>query len=304
MKQVTKFILESNYNAKNAILFSNIIAGFVLINIFSILPDIFSLYSKFGFFNNEFNKHSIPKHLFIIDDLCNFFLSLGIKYEFAFITIFLIYILSLISILFNYARLFFSFVIVFLHTVFINSGEFICYGADYMISFLLYINIFLSMGNYVSDENFNKIYSFTIRLMQIQLCVIYFFGGFGKSLGFDFYTGDAIWLSLNNYMNENILNIISKYTPKYVYQILSIHVLLIELFYPILVYFKKTRKWVIIDILILHVGISIMMGLHTFSLVMIIFNIMAFYPERMAKIYKLVIDKLIMFFNNKKLVKQ
>lgn len=299
IKSLNKFVLKSNYDSNNSQLFSKIITILALINIFAVLPDIFTIYSKYGFFDEELNKHIISPNTIFINEISNILLSLGIKYEFAFISIFLIYIISLIAVLFNYSRLFFSIIIVFLHTVFINSSDFLCYGADYMISFLLYINIFFCIEKYVSKENFNLIFSFTIRLVQIQLCVIYFFGGFGKILGYDWYTGDAVWLSLNHYMNESVLNLVSKYTPKFVYQFVSIHILLIELFYPILVYFKKTRKWVIIDIIVLHVGISIMIGLHTFSLAMIILNLLAFYPNKLVTFYNYINEKICNFFNFK-----
>jgi len=164
-----------------------------------------------------------------------------------------------------------------------NSTDLLCYGADYMISFLLFINVFLSLEDYVEKDIFKSVFSFTIRLMQVQLCVIYFFGGFGKALGYDWFTGDAVWLSLNLYMNKFFLDILASNTPKFIYQILSIHILFIELLYPFLIYYKRTKKWIMIDILILHIGISLMIGLHTFSCVMIIFNLMAFYPEKFAK---------------------
>jgi hypothetical protein len=290
----TNFVLNHHEFSKSAKLFSSIIIIFTVINTISILPDIYGIYSKYGFVNADTNKVFISSEKITLNYLTDIIEKLGINYQYSFISVMIIYMASLIMILFNYWQLFFSVLALVLHTIFLNSTYLLSYGADFMINFLLYVNIFFCLKQYLSEEVYNRIFSFTVRTMQIQLCVIYFFGGFGKSLGYDWYTGDAIWLSLNHYINEDLFNSIIDYIPKYIYQIFSLGILFLELLYPFLIYNKKTTKATLTLIILMHIAISLIIGLHTFALAMILFNLIAFYPKGMINLERKIQEKLIM----------
>jgi hypothetical protein len=58
----------------------------------------------------------------------------------------------------------------------------------------------------------------------------------------------------------------------------GIVVCLLELTYPVLIWPKRTRLICLAAIVGMHVGIGLTMGLHLFSLVMIVLNLAAFAP--------------------------
>ena len=96
-------------------------------------------------------------------------------------------------------------------------------------------------------------------------------------VGTDWWDGNALWNTINTFgidffkdRAEMFLNI----TP--LLQALAIYTVVVELFYPILIYYKKTRVFTLINVIAMHAGIGIVMGVHTFALVMIIMNLIAF----------------------------
>ena len=144
-----------------------------------------------------------------------------------------------------------------------------------MISFSLFINVLLCI-----DSKYNKIiYSFAIRLLQLQLCVIYFFSGLGKAMGNNWYTGDAIWYLISTYTNVNILTAFIATTIPFLFQIISLSVVIFELFYPVLIYNKITKNVALLYIIITHIIIILVINLYTFGIVMIILNVIAFQPK-------------------------
>lgn len=288
------FIQSYRHQNVNNRIFIIIIAGFALINILSIYPDLYSIYSKYGIISGSVNDKFVADDKIKISLLVEkIILITNIAYKYAFIIPFITYIISLIMILIGYGRILFSILVIVLHTIFLNSAYLLSYGADFMISFLLYINLFFCIEDKIKIQKYKGIvFSFAIRLTQIQLCIIYFFGGFGKALGFDWYDGNAVWLCLNHYLGDNIINSFFSKIPTFIYQLTSLHILFIELLFPILIFFSpKIRKMTIIDIIILHLIIALIIKIYTFSFIMILLNIIAFYPS--------LFTETLAFFNKK-----
>lgn len=281
MSKLVLFLTSYKDDFKNAKIFIYLISILALINILSIFPDLYNIYSKNGIISESLNNNFVPVDKIKISTLAENIISLtNIEYKYAFIIPFYIYIISLIMILLNYWKILFAIIVIFLHTVFLNSAYLLSYGADFMIAFLIYINLFFCIEDKIKlGPNKGIIFSFAIRLIQIQLCVIYFFGGFGKALGYDWFDGNAIWLCINHYLDEKVINTFFAHIPKFVYQLASLHVMILELLFPIFVFLSKNiRKWTIINIIIMHVVIALVIKIYTFSIAMLLFNIIAFYP--------------------------
>lgn len=284
MNKLRKFIFEFEVEKNHSVLFSNLILIILLINILSLVPDIYTIFSKNGIISPRINAMFVDNRLLTVTDLTDPLEKLGFSYNNAFTMIILIYIISIFLSLLNYFKILFSVIIIMIHTILVNSTYLFSYGADFMIGFLLYSNFFFSLAS-VESKYSMSVYSFTLRLMQVQLCIIYFFGGFGKYIGHDWYNGNAMWMAFNHYMNENLLNFLAGKIPKVMYMILSIGIMFLELCYPVLMYIKKTKKITMILILLMHIGIGLMIGLYTFAIAMILFNMIAFYPDKLANIF-------------------
>lgn len=160
----------------------------------------------------------------------------------------------------------------FIYWVVCNSGIGYAYGADYFVIFLLYYNILLSIFRNKKNARVNL-----ILILQLHLCVVYFFAGLGKMVGHNWWDGNALWSVINVYGVEFIrakAEMVLEFS--FALKILSIGTFMLELLYPILIFFKRTRKITLLAVLSLHLGIAIIIGLYTFSLVMITMNLIAF----------------------------
>ena len=253
----------------------NFIAIFCIVNILFIAPDMYSIFSSNGFVQKEINNSFILSYQPILSWISNPLMSIGIPENRIILGVFLIYIFSLILIIRRVKPLFFSVMAWFIHLMLINSSYLFSYGADYFISFTLFINIFINFSLIIDKETGDLLHSFIMRFIQIQLCIVYFFAGFGKILGIDWLDGNAIWYVLN-FFGSNTTDILLSYVDyPIVFKILSWGVL-IELVYPFLIFIPKVRKWIFVMIILIHLSIAIFMKFYTFGLIMILLNIIGF----------------------------
>ena len=92
----------------------------------------------------------------------------------------------------------------FLHLCTVKSGDFLAYGMDNFTTIgLFYLMLSPLPDGYALDARIwrapNKdarILGFFRRVLQLHLCVIYFFGGLTKSLGAGWWTGVSLWRAI------------------------------------------------------------------------------------------------------------
>ncbi len=272
---IDNFFFNSNekfLNRNNIII---VIGVFCIINLLIISPDIYEIFASDGLvdasINNSFLTSYQPRLSWFTTPLMN----IGIPEKAIILTILALYLVSLMSVITKYKSVMFSIIAWFIHITLVNSSYLFSYGADYFISFLLFFNIFLNISTVIQEDKGNALYSFIVRFMQLHLCIVYFFAGFGKILGTDWLDGNAMWYVLNSFMPESVDTMLNFIDYPIVFQILSWGVLL-ELVYPVLIFTPKVRKWFLIKIFILHIGIAIIMQFYTFAMVMILLNIVGF----------------------------
>jgi hypothetical protein len=107
------------------------------------------------------------------------------------------------------------------------------------------------------------------RLIQVHLCIVYFFSGITKLQGPAWWSGDAMWLALANYEYQAadttwfawhpwLLNLITHFTVMW------------EMSFCVLVWVPMLRPLVLAGAVLLHAGIGAFMGLWTFSMIMLV----------------------------------
>jgi hypothetical protein len=173
----------------------------------------------------------------------------------------------------------------FLHLCAAKSGGFVSYGMDNFMT----IGLFYLMLSPLPDRcslDFRlrhlratnpHLLGFWRRVLQLHLCIIYFFSGLSKCLGSGWWNGSSVWRSLIrppfNEINPEVL-----VTFKHLFPLAGILVCLLEIGYPFLMWNARTRKIWLIGVCAMHVGIAVTMGMYLFSLVMIVLNVAAFGP--------------------------
>jgi hypothetical protein len=131
-----------------------------------------------------------------------------------------------------------------------------------------------------------------IRLIQVHFCIIYLAAGMSKLLGGAWWNGTAIWYTMSNYEFAPFP------FPPYVafLRFLGAHRVLRELFLeggvvftlmleiglPFLIWQRRLRWLMIVGAVMLHLGISMSMGLTNFGLTMITM-VVAFVPPETVR---------------------
>jgi len=173
----------------------------------------------------------------------------------------------------------------FLHLCAAKSGGFVSYGVDNFMT----IGLFYLMLSPLPDRNSldwrlrrsrpknPQLLGFWRRVLQLHLCVIYFFSGLTKCLGSGWWNGSSVWRALIR-PPFNVIDPAILVSWKYLFPVVAISIWALEIGYPFLIWSSKTRKIWLICICALHAGIGLTMGMYLFALIMIILNMAAFGP--------------------------
>ncbi len=176
-----------------------------------------------------------------------------------------------------------------LHLAARSSGGLTAYGVDnFMTIGLFYLMLCPLPDRYAIDNRLWKTWTadprrngFHQRVLQLHLCLIYFFGGLAKCLGAGWWNGNSIWRALTrspfNVIPPEFLLRWSSLLP-----LLGIFICLVEIGYPVFIWPKKTRNIWLSCVLAMHAAIGVTMGLYLFALIMIVLNVAAFGPNSIA----------------------
>ncbi len=191
-----------------------------------------------------------------------------------------------VGLLFGLFSRFSAIVAWFLHLCAAKSGGVLSYGVDnFMTIGLFYLMLSPLPDRYSLDHRWRKlppkdrqVVGFFRRVLQVHLCVIYFFGGLTKCLGSGWWDGSNIWRALirppSNIIAPDVL-----VGWKYLFPIAGIFICLLEIGYPFFIWHKRTRAVWLISVLSMHAAIGVAMGMYLFALIMIILNVAAFGPS-------------------------
>ena len=159
------------------------------------------------------------------------------------------------------------------------------YGVDnFMTIGLFYLMLSPLPDRYSLDQRWRKLppknphlLGFFRRVLQVHLCLIYFFGGLAKCLGSGWWDGSNLWRALirppfNLIAPEMLIRL------KYLFSVAGIVISLLEISYPVFIWNRKTRGIWLVAICAMHVGIGLTMGMYLFAFIMVVLNIAAFGP--------------------------
>jgi hypothetical protein len=174
----------------------------------------------------------------------------------------------------------------FLHLCAAKSTSGLTYGVDNFTSIGLFYTMIAPLPDSWAADSWlrntsrkdNHLQGFHRRILQLHLCVIYFFGGITKCAGASWWDGTSIWYALIR-PPFNLLSPEGLIAWKNLFPILSISVLLLETGYPLFIWLRKTRTFWLVAVIAMHVAIGLAMGLYLFALVMITLNVAAFGAE-------------------------
>ncbi len=172
------------------------------------------------------------------------------------------------------------------------------YGADLVLSCLLLIFCLAPVGRAMSLDRVRAVRAAKrgdltatvprfsspwagacIRLMQIQMAVIFFYTGVSKIKWDAWRNGDALWLVLSSsdYYNRIYVDILAHH---YWIGIVGTYAtIFIELAYPFLIWQRRTRPYLLVAAIFLHLQFALFLSLIYFSFVMIMGHMSFLYPD-------------------------
>jgi len=178
----------------------------------------------------------------------------------------------------------------FLHLCAAKSGGLVSYGVDnFMTIGLFYLMLSPLPDRYSLDHKLRKLKTkdrqllgFFRRVLQIHLCLIYFFSGLTKSLGSGWWNGSNMWRALIR-PPFNVIDPAILVRWKHLFPVGGVLICILEIGYPFLIWHKRTRPiwfWLVIG---MHIAIGLTMGMYLFALIMIVLNTAAFGPDFISR---------------------
>jgi len=171
----------------------------------------------------------------------------------------------------------------FLHLSAIKSSALLSYGVDNFTSIGLFYLMLSPLPDHLAlDSRWRKwppknaqLQSFWQRVLQLHLCVIYFFSGLTKLLGSGWWNGESLWRALTR-PPFDIVPSEMLIRGKYLFIPLGLGICLLETSYPIFIWLRRTRLIWLVGVIAMHGAIAALMGLYLFGLIMAVLNVAAF----------------------------
>ena len=117
----------------------------------------------------------------------------------------------------------------------------------------------------------------SMRLVQLHLCVMYFFAGTSKLQGQSWWNGNAVWDALANQEYQSVDMTWLAMFP-FVTQLATHATIVWEVSFAAAVWNRYMRPWVLLIGVSMHVGIGMFLGMWTFGLAMA-FGYLTFVPS-------------------------
>lgn len=118
-----------------------------------------------------------------------------------------------------------------------------------------------------------------IRLLQVNMCIIYVFSGLGKLQGASWWSGEAVWISSANLEYQYLIDMTRLANHPWLTALMTYTIAFWELSYCALIWPRLTRPWVLLLAIFIHGGIAVAYGMPTFGLAMLIGNLAFVSPQ-------------------------
>ena len=258
------------------------IAAICFFNFLTLQSDFALLYYKDAYSVPEISRLISPTIIPTFYDI-HLYLNHYVSFDYnALLMVFrIVYPLSLLSLLIGFHSRISAIVALLLFVVFINSYNCLYYGFDVFVNISLFYCVIFPVGRYNAiNKNKKNISDLDERkylyLLRTHICLVYFFSGFDKLLGFNWRNGESLWKALHSLSSQEWVNLdFLANTPFFL--IGGWLTIILEMLYPIFINFKTTRKVWLFGIVGMHFSIAVLMNLYFFSAIMIILNLTAYY---------------------------
>lgn len=187
-----------------------------------------------------------------------------------------------------------------INTGFLQRNGAVNFGADIIGNLFLFYMVFtqscerLSILNLfkrnLRHEKSDMISSMMIRMMQVQICVIYAYTGLEKLKGGSWWDGTALWTVLANPQMTTFDFTFMRHFP-WIIPVIGYITILFEVYFPVMVVWNKTRYYCLVLGVMFHIGIGVTMGLMPFATVMLSTYFLFMEPSYLEKFKRFIMRK-------------
>lgn len=258
------------------------VSAFALIQLFVLLPDWMWFYGPAGLLPWEIsevlNTSGTPSLLMLSDLLAHIHISPGATPY----IVTIIYFISLAGLLVGFKTRIMGIAAWLMHLMLNTTGHLTAYGVETFLHIALFYCAVLPVGYRLSIDARKRskqipgyLVTLSIRLIQLHLCIMYLACGIEKSLGEQWWNGEAVWMALQQDQFHQMNTDWMARVPG-IPRILCWGTLLVETLYPFGMFFTKTKKIWLFSILSMHAFIALFLGLQLFGALMMLLNFTAF----------------------------
>jgi hypothetical protein len=197
--------------------------------------------------------------------------------------VYAVYVGGLLCLLLGYRTRFAATLAWLSHTALVTSGEFSAYGVDRFAQIGLFYCLWIPVGHAFSlDRKANRVKGGTLaawlglRVLQLHVCIAYTASGIEKSLGEQWWNGEAIWRAVMGAPVSSFIDCSFLATWPGLAKAACWMTLVLEGGIVLFVWHPRLRKLWLIGIVTMHLGIALFLNLWSFSAAMIVFDIAAF----------------------------
>lgn len=287
--RITGWFTESGSPTPLAV-YRMLVAGFCILNITLIRASLLDVYGQYGIVQWLITRANLYPGLPHLGDLAALLLRVGISPDQSVYIVVGAFLVVLVGLLFGIATRFMAIAAWGIHFLLIHAGGGLIYGMDIFAHIALMFCAIMPVGAALSVDllfarrpaRWSVAAGFTRKLLQIQMCAVYFSAGLEKALSTQWVTGDAIW-------RATMLPTFRQFDMTWLAWVpaaallIGWSVIALELGYSIAMWFPRTRTLWMYGVIAMHLGIGMLLGMWLFALIMIVLNVGAFGYEALPR---------------------
>lgn len=259
------------------------LAAILLLQALAIRGSVQELYGSLGVVQQPIIEALVPAGVPQANWLTNALAPLGIPEATCLNGLFLLYMLSLLALLFGWHTRAAAVLAWLTHLLFKMNGFATSYGVEEFAHIILFYSTFMPVGHALSLDRLagrvpggpSSAARLSLRVLQLHLCVVYLSSGLWKASGEQWWNGEAVWQAL---MRPDLAQMDFSWLAGLPWLALLAcwGTLAVEVGYPFFIWHRRTRLPMILATVGFHAGIALSMGLVSFSAVMILLTVSAF----------------------------
>jgi predicted DCC family thiol-disulfide oxidoreductase YuxK len=182
-----------------------------------------------------------------------------------------------------------------------HRNPMVVYGVDKMLACLLFIMCVAPIGRALSLDRVRAVRAAKlekleatlppfsspwtgacIRLMQIQMAVVFFYSAVNKLRGDEWWNGDVVWhvFTTDEFYSRTISDLLASHY--WIGNLATYATIVIEIAFPFLIWQRRTRPYLLAAAIFLHAQFALLMALVYFSVVMMMGHMSFVRPEWLA----------------------